>query len=87
MVDLLLVRRLQPRASNVGKRLARSPKLYIRDSRLLHTLLWIRDKEALLRNPVVGSSWEGMLIENILSSVPPTHRRGVTAPLSGPRLT
>lgn len=70
MVDLLLVRRLQPWSSNVGKRLVRSPKVYIRDSGLLHALLGIRDQEMLLGHPVVGSSWEGMLIENILSSVP-----------------
>ena len=70
MVDLLLVRRLQPWASNVGKRLVRSPKVYVRDSGLLHTLLGIRDQETLLGHPVVGSSWEGMVIENILSTVP-----------------
>ncbi len=70
MVDLLLVRRLQPWASNVGKRLVRSPKIYVRDSGLLHALLGIRDQEALFGHPVVGSSWEGMLIENILSTVP-----------------
>src|SRR5215471_12029909 len=69
MVDLLLVRRLQPWSSNVGKRLVRSPKVYVRDSGLLHALLGIRDQEMLLGHPVVGSSWEGMLIENILSSV------------------
>jgi hypothetical protein len=71
MVDLLLVRRLQPWASNAGKRLVRSPKVYVRDSGLLHTLLGIRDQETLLGHPVVGSSWEGMIIENILDTVPP----------------
>lgn len=70
MVDLLLVRRLQPWSANVGKRLVRSPKVYVRDSGLLHALLGIRDQETLLGHPVVGSSWEGMLIENILSTVP-----------------
>jgi uncharacterized protein len=74
MVDLLLVRRLQPWAANVGKRLVRSPKVYVRDSGLLHTLLGIRDQETLLGHPVVGSSWEGMLIENILSTAPTTTR-------------
>jgi uncharacterized protein len=74
MVDLLLVRRLQPWSTNAGKRLVRSPKVYVRDSGLLHTLLGIRDQETLLGHPVVGSSWEGMLIENILSSVPATKR-------------
>jgi uncharacterized protein len=74
MVDLLLVRRLQPWSTNTGKRLVRSPKVYVRDSGLLHTLLGIRDQETLLGHPVVGASWEGMLVENILSSVPPTTR-------------
>src|ERR1700730_15597399 len=74
MVDLLLVRRLQPWASNVGKRLVRSPKVYVRDSGLLHTLLGIRDQETLLGHPVVGASWEGMLIENILDVLPATAR-------------
>ncbi|HLJ87266.1 MAG TPA: ATP-binding protein [Candidatus Angelobacter sp.] len=70
MVDLLLVRRLQPWFSNVGKRLVRSPKVYVRDSGLLHALLGIPDRETLLGHPVMGWSWEGMIIENILSSVP-----------------
>ncbi|WP_263358605.1 ATP-binding protein [Acidicapsa ligni] len=70
MVNLLLVRRLQPWSANVGKRLVRSPRIYVRDSGLPHTLLGIRDQETLLGHPVVGASWEGMLIENILSMVP-----------------
>jgi predicted AAA+ superfamily ATPase len=70
MFDLLLVRRLKPWASNVGKRLVRSPKVYVRDSGLLHTLLGIRDQEALLGHPVIGASWEGMLIENVLDVLP-----------------
>jgi hypothetical protein len=67
LVDLLMVRRLSPRYANVGKRLVRSPKVYIRDSGLVHALLGIADKEALLGHPVVGASWEGMAIENLLS--------------------
>jgi uncharacterized protein len=67
LVDLLLVRRLQPRLVNVGKRLVRSPKVYVRDTGLVHALLGIEDKEALLGHPVVGASWEGMAIENLLS--------------------
>ncbi len=70
LVDLLLVRRLQPWASNVRKRLVRSPKVYVRDSGLVHALLGIRTQEELLGHPIVGPSWEGMLIENILSSLP-----------------
>lgn len=66
MVDLLLVRRLPPRLSNAGKRLVRSPKLYLRDSGLLHSLLGIPDKESLLGHPVVGGSWEGLVVENLI---------------------
>jgi uncharacterized protein len=67
MVDLLLVRRLPPRLANVGKRQVRSPKVYVRDSGLLHSLLGIADKEALLGHPVVGGSWEGFVIENLIA--------------------
>lgn len=74
MVDLLLVRRLQPWATNAKKRLVRTPKVYIRDSGLLHALLDIHNQEDLLGHPVVGASWEGMLIENILNALPPTAR-------------
>jgi len=70
MCDLLLVRRLQPWTFNVGKRLVRSPKIYVRDSGLVHTLLNIKDMNELLGHPVVGGSWEGFVIENILSAAP-----------------
>ncbi len=67
MVDLLLVRRLPPRLANAGKRLVRSPKVYVRDSGLVHALLGLIDKDALLGHPVVGASWEGMVIESLLA--------------------
>lgn len=67
LVDLLLVRRLQPRLANVGKRQVRSPKTYVRDSGILHALLGLGDKEALLGHPVVGASWEGYVIENLIA--------------------
>lgn len=70
LVDLLLVRRLQPYHANVGKRLVKSPKVYIRDSGLLHALLNIADREALLGHPVVGTSWEGFVIENLINAAP-----------------
>ena len=70
MVDLLLVRRLQPWTYNVGKRLVRSPKVYIRDAGLTHALLNISTFTDLLGHPVVGGSWEGFVIENILSVLP-----------------
>lgn len=67
LVDLLLVRRLPPWHANLGKRLVKSPKVYVRDSGLLHALLNISDKESLLEHPVVGRSWEGFVIENLLA--------------------
>ena len=70
LVDLLLVRRLPPYHANVGKRLVKSPKLYVRDSGLVHALLGIRDHEALAGHPVVGASWEGFVIENLLAAAP-----------------
>ena len=70
LVDLLLVRRLRPLHANVGKRLVKSPKVYVRDSGLLHALLGIGDYNALSGHPVVGASWEGFVIENLLSALP-----------------
>ena len=70
LVDLLLVRRLQPYHANVGKRLVKSPKVYIRDSGLLHALLNIAMRDALLGHPVVGASWEGFVIENLINAAP-----------------
>jgi uncharacterized protein len=70
MVDLLLVRRLPPWHANLGKRLVKSPKVYVRDSGLVHALLAIPDKETLLAHPVVGQSWEGFVVENLLDCAP-----------------
>lgn len=70
LVDLLLVRRLPPFHVNVGKRLVKSPKVYVRDSGLVHTLLGLDDQEMVLGHPVVGGSWEGFIVENLLSLVP-----------------
>ena len=70
MVDLLLVRRLMPWHSNVGKRLVRSPKVYIRDSGLVHALLGLGAKEEIVGHPIVGLSWEGFVIESLLSVAP-----------------
>ena len=70
LVDLLLVRRLEPWYANVKKRLVKSPNFYIRDSGILHRLLGIGDYDSLLSNPVLGKSWEGFVIENILSVLP-----------------
>lgn len=70
LVDLLLVRRLDSWHINVKKRLVKSPRFYIRDSGLLHRLLGIADHDALLSNPILGKSWEGFVLENILSILP-----------------
>ena len=70
MVDLLLVRRLQPWTSNLGRRLVKAPKTYIRDSGICHALLGITDLNTLLGHPVIGGSWEGFVVENILSALP-----------------
>lgn len=70
LVDLLLVRRLQPWHGNTGKRLTRSPKIYIRDSGIVHALLGIPSFETLLGHPVQGNSWEGFVIESLLSLAP-----------------
>ena len=70
LVDLLLVRRLAPWHGNVRKRLVKSPKVYVRDSGLVHALLGIEDREALLAHPVSGGSWEGMAIESLIAAAP-----------------
>jgi predicted AAA+ superfamily ATPase len=74
LVDLLLVRRLQPFHSNLGKRLVKSPKVFVRDSGLLHALLSVADYNDLSGHPVVGSSWEGFVIENLLAVAPDNTR-------------
>ena len=72
--SLLLVRRLPPFAANVRKRLVKSPKVYIRDSGLLHALLDIEGLHALAGHPVAGPSWEGFVIENLLAAAHPRTR-------------
>ena len=68
LVDLQLVRRLLPWSSNLGKRLVRSPKVYVRDSGILHALLEIETWDDLIGHPVVGPSWEGFVIENLIAA-------------------
>ena len=70
MVDLLLVRKLEPWYGNTKKRLVKSPRTYIRDSGIVHALLQIPGYEELLGHPVRGKSWEGFVIENIISELP-----------------
>ena len=70
MVELLLVRRLQPWLSNLGRRLVKAPRVYVRDSGVCHALLGIETADALLGHPVLGGSWEGFVIENIVAALP-----------------
>ena len=68
--DLMLLRRLPPLHANVGKRLVKSPKTYVRDSGLVHSLLGISSLEELSGHPVIGESWEGFVIETLLGQLP-----------------
>ena len=68
--DLMLVRRLPPWFANVGKRLVKTPKVYIRDSGILHSLLGLGSLDDVLSHPVVGASWEGFAIENLIAAAP-----------------
>lgn len=70
LVDLMLVRRLQPWHENAGKRLVKSPKVYVRDSGLVHALLNLGLMESVLGHPVVGGSWEGFCIETLIAAAP-----------------
>lgn len=65
------MRRVPAGHANVGKRLVKSPRVYVRDSGLLHALLGLTDTHDLLGHPVVGASWEGFAIENLLAAAPP----------------
>jgi predicted AAA+ superfamily ATPase len=70
MVDLLLVRRLPPFHANVRKRLVKSPKTYVRDSGIVHTLLRLDDEDSVLGHPVAGMSWEGFVVETLIRAAP-----------------
>lgn len=70
LADLLLVRRLPSWQANIGKRLVKSPKVFVRDSGLVHGLLGIVDVDSLVSHPVVGASWEGFVVEQLLATAP-----------------
>ena len=70
LCDLMLVRRLAAWHGNVGKRLVRAPKIYVRDSGLAHSLLGLASIDSLLAHPVAGASWEGFVIEQLIAAVP-----------------
>ena len=70
--DFYMVRYLPPWSGNSKKRLVKSPKVYLRDSGILHRLLNIPDMETLLGHPGIGTSWEGFVVENIITNLPDT---------------
>jgi uncharacterized protein len=70
LCDLMLLRRLQPWAANEGKRLVRSPKVYVRDSGIAHALLGLATFNDIVGHPVAGGSWEAWVIENLLAVAP-----------------
>ena len=70
LADLMLVRRLRPWAGNEGKRLVRTPKVYVRDSGVVHALFGLASFDAVVSHPVAGGSWEGWVIENLLAAAP-----------------
>ena len=71
LTDAFMVRQLQPWHANVRKRQVKAPKIYIRDSGLLHQLLGIRNDRELLTHPKIGASWEGYVVEEVLAAVQP----------------
>lgn len=70
LTDLFMLRRLPPWHGNTRKRLVKSPRVYLRDTGLLHTLLGIDSVDDLLSHPVAGASWEGFVVEQLLSAMP-----------------
>ena len=70
LCDLMLVRRLTAWSGNVGKRLVRAPKVYVRDSGLVHALLGLQNLDSVLSHPVAGASWEGFVIEQLINAAP-----------------
>ena len=71
LVDAMMLRRLEPFHINIGKRLVKAPKAYLRDSGLLHALLGIDSADALAGHPVAGHSWEGFVLAQIIAGAPP----------------
>jgi predicted AAA+ superfamily ATPase len=67
LTDFYMVRQIQPWAGTTKKRLVKAPKIYLRDTGLMHRLLNIADFETLLGHPSIGSSWEGFIVENIIN--------------------
>ncbi len=86
LVDTMMVRRLQPHLANVGKRLVKSPKVYLRDSGVLHALLGLATVQDLQGHPVAGASWEGFVVEQVAAALPPDAQLGFYRTAAGTEL-
>ncbi len=86
LVDAMVLRRLPPFLANTGKRLVKSPKVYVRDSGLVHALLGIADLDGLQGHPVAGASWEGFVVEQIAAALPPGAELGFYRTAAGAEL-
>ena len=86
LVDTLMVRRLEPHLANVGKRLIKSPKTYVRDSGLLHALLGLATVRDLQGHPVAGASWEGFVVEQVAAHMPMGAQLGFYRTVAGAEL-
>jgi predicted AAA+ superfamily ATPase len=84
--DAMMVRRLEPHLANVGKRLVKSPKVYIRDSGLVHALLNIASIDDLQGHPIVGASWEGFVLEQVRAHAPAGSELGFYRTAAGSEL-
>ena len=86
LVDTMMLRRLPPHLVNVGKRLVKSPKVYVRDSGLLHALLGLASVQDLQGHPVAGASWEGFVIEQVAAALPADAQLGFYRTAAGTEL-
>jgi hypothetical protein len=86
LVDTMMVRRLQPHLANVGKRLVKSPKVYLRDSGVLHALLGLASVHDLQGHPIAGASWEGFVVEQVAAALPPDAQLGFYRTAAGAEL-
>lgn len=86
LVDTMMVRKLPPHLPNVGKRLVKSPKVYLRDSGLLHALLGVVSVADLAGHPIAGASWEGFVVEQVAAALPPDAQLGFYRTAAGAEL-
>jgi uncharacterized protein len=86
LVDAMMVRRLQPHLENIGKRLVKSPKVYLRDSGMLHALLGIATVRELQGHPIAGASWEGFVVEQVAAALPSDAQMGFYRTAAGTEL-